>query len=234
MVIAVRPSKPSRRHDRADALTTRAEVGHVFVRQASARIFVAATVALVAGRVAVGAMGPGDIVVASATCLIAGPVEWVIHRFLLHARPDAWTSRALGTGTGHREHHLDPPAIDWLMLRRIDAAVVVIAFGAITTVWTLPLLRLTGSATAGPFLTAWALAAGGLAHYEWVHLLVHSRYRCRSRYYSRLARNHRLHHFRNEHYWLGVTTNLGDRMLGTYPTDRSAVPISTTARAIDG
>lgn len=234
MVTAGRPSDPSRHHDRSDALATRADVGRVYVRRASARVLVAATFALVTARVVIGGAGRGDLVVIATTFLLAGPIEWVIHRFLLHGERDAWTSRTLGTGAGHREHHLDPPAIEWLMLRGVDAAVFVIAFGAITAVWTVPLLWLSGSATAGPFLTAWALAAVGLAHYEWVHLLVHSRYRCRTRYYARLARNHRLHHFRNEHYWLGVTTNLGDRLLGTYPGHRSEVPVSATARTIGG
>lgn len=234
MVIADQPSERARRHDRADELATPADVGRVYVRRASARVLALATAVLVTTRVAAGGTGRGDLLVIVATLLIAGPVEWIIHRFLLHAAPDAWASRTLGTGAGHREHHLDPPEIDWLMLRGVDATVFVFAFGAITAVWTVPLLWLTGSALTGPFLTAWALSAIGLAHYEWVHLLVHSRYRCRSRYYARLARNHRLHHYRNEHYWLGVTTNLGDRILGTYPGHRSEVPVSATARTIGG
>lgn len=192
-----------------------------------------ATLAILTGRVAVGGgVGRGDLTVAAVTVLIAGPVEWVIHRFLLHADEKAWSSRTLGTGAGHREHHFDPPAVEWLMLRGIDAFVFVVAFGAVTAAWTIPLLAITGSPLTGPFLTAWWLAAVGLAHYEWVHLLVHSRYRCRTRYYARLARNHRLHHFRNEHYWLGVTSNSGDRMLRTYPTDRAGVPLSPTARTL--
>ena len=73
-----------------------------------------------------------------------------------------------------------------------------------------------------------------MAHYEWVHLLVHTRYRPRSRYYRRLARNHRLHHYRNEDYWLGVTSNLGDRLLRTYPTHKTDVPLSPTARTLAG
>ncbi len=191
-----------------------------------------ATVALGAARVAVGGFGRGDLIVIGVTLAIAGPIEWVVHRYLLHAPEEAWTSRTLGTGAGHRRHHLDPPDIDWLMLRGVDAGVFIVAFGAVTAGWALPLMWLTGSTLIGPFLTAWALAAVGLAHYEWVHLLVHTRYRCTSRYYSRLARNHRSHHFRNEHYWLGVTTNSGDRVLRTYPRRRSDVPLSDTARTL--
>ena len=71
-----------------------------------------------------------------------------------------------------------------------------------------------------------------LGHYEWTHLLVHTRYRPKSRYYKRLARNHRRHHFRNEDYWMGITSNLGDRMFGTYPKDSKSVPLSDTARTL--
>lgn len=180
----------------------------------------------------VGDWGRGDLIAVAVTLLITGTVEWIIHLHLLHASEDAWTSRTLGTGSGHRRHHLDPPDLDWLLLRGVDAGVFVVAFAGVTAAWSLPLMWITGSALLGPFLTAWALAALGLLHYEWVHLLVHTRYRCRSRYYARLARNHRLHHYRNERYWLGVTTNSGDRLLGTYPADRDDVPLSDTARSL--
>lgn len=217
---------------RSSDLTTKSATVQTYLYRGSARVLIAATVVIGTARLVVGDFGRGDLIVIGITVAIAGTVEWIIHRFLLHAPEDSWTSRTLGTGAGHRRHHLDPPDIDWLMLRGVDAAVFVVAFGVVTAGWALPLLGSTGSNLIGPFLTAWCLAAVGLAHYEWVHLLVHTRYRCTSRYYSRLARNHRLHHFRNEHYWLGVTTNSGDRLLHTYPRHRSDVPLSDTARTL--
>jgi sterol desaturase/sphingolipid hydroxylase (fatty acid hydroxylase superfamily) len=195
-------------------------------------VLLVASVVIGVARFAVGGFGRGDVIAVGVTVAITGVVEWAIHRFLLHAPEDAWTSRTLGTGSGHRRHHLDPPDIEWLMLRGVDASVFVVAFGSVTGSWTIPLMWVTGSAQLGPFLTAWACAAVGLAHYEWVHLLVHTRYRCRSRYYLRLARNHRLHHYRNEHYWLGITANSGDRLLGTYPSHTSDVLVSATARSL--
>lgn len=217
---------------RASDLSTKSETLRAYLERGSARVLIAATVVITAARIAIGGFGRGDVIVLVATVAVAGTIEWIIHRFLLHASEDAWTSRTLGTGAGHRQHHLDPPDIEWLMLRGVDAAVFVSAFGIITAAWTVPLMWITGSSMLGPFLTAWGLAALGLAHYEWVHLLVHTRYRCTSRYYGRLARNHRLHHFRNEHYWLGVTSNTGDRLLRTYPSDKSDVPLSSTARSL--
>ena len=217
---------------RSDELSTRREVARLFAGRGSAQVLLAAAAVLGVARLAIGGFGRGDLVVIVITIAITGTVEWIIHRHLLHAPEDSWTSRTLGTGSGHRRHHLDPTDVEWLVLRGTDAAVFVVAFGAVTAAWSVPLMWLTGSAVLGPFLTAWTSAALGLAHYEWVHLLVHTRYLCTSRYYARLARNHRLHHFRNEGYWLGVTSNSGDRLMRTYPRHKTDVPLSDTARTL--
>lgn len=217
---------------RSNDLGTKREIATVYAGRGSPRVLLAAAVALGTARVLVGDPGRGDVIAVAITVAITGTVEWIIHRYLLHADEEAWTSRTLGTGTGHRQHHLDPTDIDWLMLRGIDAAVFITAFGAVTAVWVLPLMWVTGSALLGPFLTAWTLAAIGLAHYEWVHLMVHTTYRPSTPYYRRLARNHRRHHYRNEHYWLGVTANSGDRLLGTYPKHAADVPVTHTARTL--
>jgi sterol desaturase/sphingolipid hydroxylase (fatty acid hydroxylase superfamily) len=70
-----------------------------------------------------------------------------------------------------------------------------------------------------------------LSVYEWTHFLIHSSYRPRRSVYRAIWRAHRLHHFRNERYWFGVTMHLGDRVLGTYPA-KDAVPASLTARTL--
>lgn len=70
--------------------------------------------------------------------------------------------------------------------------------------------------------------------YEWTHHLVHTDYRPRTRLYRAIRRNHRLHHFKNEHYWFTVTTSgTADRLLGTYP-ELAEVPTSPTARSLHG
>ncbi|MGB3736936.1 MAG: sterol desaturase family protein [Ilumatobacter sp.] len=219
---------------RADSLVTKRATLGVFARRGSARVFGAVAAVAVVGRIVVGDSGRGDLVVILATAIAIGPVEWVIHRFLLHADEQAWTSRRLGTGDGHRRHHIYPPELDWLLLAGSDATIFISAFGVLTALWTLPLAAVLDASGVGMFLTGWAGAAIALLHYEWVHLLVHTRYRCRTPYYRRLARNHRLHHFRNERYWLGVTTNSGDRLLRTYPLAKGDVPLSETARTLGG
>ena len=67
--------------------------------------------------------------------------------------------------------------------------------------------------------------------YEWTHFLIHTAYRPRSAAYKAIWRNHRLHHFKNEHFWHGVTNNFSDRVLGTNP-DQREVAKSDTARAL--
>jgi hypothetical protein len=68
-------------------------------------------------------------------------------------------------------------------------------------------------------------------HYEWVHFMIHTRYRPRIGYYQHLARNHLLHHFRNEHYWYGVTMLQADGWLRTAP-EPDRVPKSPTAMTL--
>ena len=64
-------------------------------------------------------------------------------------------------------------------------------------------------------LTALAVFLLGALHYEVVHFLIHTRVDPRGAYYRRLWRNHRLHHFKNEHHWFGVTRLEADWLLRT-------------------
>ena len=84
----------------------------------------------------------------------------------------------------------------------------------------------SGAAVTG-LLTGYVL----VALYEWTHFLIHTAHRPRSRYYRSIWRNHRLHHFKNEHYWHGITNTVSDRVLGTL-RDQREVPRSPTARTL--
>ncbi len=222
---------------RTDELRTKRSIARAYFSRRSPQVITVALVGVLAARVIVGGWSPADVVVVVVTLAAVGPVEWFIHLYLLHADEDAWTSRNLGTGAGHREHHLDPPAIDWLLLRGVDAAVFLVLITIGTAAWSIPAAAIVGSVVSGgglvaPFLTALAAAVVALGHYEWTHLMVHTPYRPRLAYYRRLARNHRRHHYRNERYWLGVTSYLGVRVMGTCPADRSDVPLSETCRTL--
>lgn len=215
------PAPPA--HDaarRADAIRTKQQAIGAFVAQPSGRVLLAAASVLLIARGVAGQASTSDLLVLAMVLLLVGPFEWVVHRSLLHAPVESRRMRLLGTGRGHLEHHRDPAELRWLMLCWRDALIFTVALGAIAGVLATPVVILVDAPLVGTWLTAWSLAALGLLHYEWTHLLVHTRYRCRSRYYRALERHHRLHHYRDERKWLGVTSRLGDRLLGTADASR--------------
>ena len=195
----------------------------VFAAHASPRILAAALAGASAVRVLLGDFGAWDLVVVAAIAAAWPLQEWLIHVFILHAEPGRGITRLdPRTPALHRAHHADPWQPDLIFIPRH------------TFLFTLPLLL----ALYGALLPTWPLAFTGIAthlalalHYEWVHLLVHTRYRPRTALYRRLWRNHRLHHFKNEKLWFGVTMLGGDRLLRTGPDPR-AVATSTDCRTL--
>jgi hypothetical protein len=156
------------------------------------------------------------IVVAS--LLLAQPfVEWLIHVYVLHCPADG-SRRDRLAGYSHRRHHENPRDLRWQFLHPYTVyggwvllAVIVLAFR-------------------NPASLTGALCAGVLTMtYEWVHFLIHTDYAPKRGPFRRLHRAHRLHHFRNERYWLGVSRRLGDKVLGTNP-DKAEVEVSPTAK----
>jgi sterol desaturase/sphingolipid hydroxylase (fatty acid hydroxylase superfamily) len=152
-------------------------------------------------------------------------IEWVIHVCILHWRPRRLGPVELDSllARKHREHHADPRDIPlvfipWQVLAWLLPTYLVVAF----LVFPRDGLGLT-------FLVSVAALGFG---YEWTHYLVHSDYRPRSKAFRAVWRNHRLHHYKNEHYWFTVTTaGTADRLLGTYPPPNE-VETSPTVRAL--
>jgi hypothetical protein len=219
---------------RANTLTTKRATAHTFLSTGSGQVVVPVVLATLVLRalLAVGGrtLNWADAVMVAVVVVMTGPVEWVLHGHVLHAPVESFATRRLGLGLGHRQHHLDPPEMQWLMLRGTEMVIFLGILAVFTVLWSLPLGWAIGGGLLGPYLTAFVVTAAAAGHYEWTHLLVHTAYRPRSRYYARLARNHRRHHYRNEHYWLGVTSNLGDRLMRTLPASDDSVPRSETAR----
>jgi len=144
--------------------------------------------------------------------------EWLIHVYVLHVRPRGRVSRLLdwGAGRSHRLHHKDPGDLSWQFIHPH----AVLGGMAINVVLV----------AANPHTATYALGATAMTlAYEWTHFLIHTDVRPRNPLYRTLWRHHRLHHFRNENYWYGVTGRLGDRVLGTLP-GKNDVPVSPTAR----
>ncbi|AFM18532.1 fatty acid hydroxylase-like protein [Mycolicibacterium chubuense NBB4] len=174
-------------------------------------------------RIMVGDWQITDAVVPAVMLAVFPFFEWLVHVCILHWRP-----RQLGRlrvdlllARKHREHHVDPR----------DIPLIFIPWQAL--LWVLPgavaiaLLAFPRSALGLTFLGFAAVL--GLC-YEWCHYLIHSDYKPKTAAYRAVWRNHRQHHFKNEHYWFTVTsTGTADRVLGTYP-DSGAVATSPTAK----
>lgn len=218
---------------RTSDIRTKNQAFGQLLTQGSLRAILPACLPLLVYRLSVNDFGLGDLAVIGVTIVMAGPVEWVIHRYGLHAPKDSFRTRRLTTSNGHTEHHLDPMELKWVLLPAIRAAFFMPMIALFTALWALPLLMILDGGLAAPFATAVLGAWLSLAHYEWLHLLIHARYRMKSRFYDRLSRNHRQHHYRNENYWLGITSNLGDRIMRTLPASNDAVEISHTARTLE-
>jgi fatty acid hydroxylase family protein len=161
--------------------------------------------------------------------------EWAIHVFVLHAKPLRIGRRNVDTmaAQAHRAHHQEPNDLDMVALYWWQAAFLML----VAVPFTIGLGALIVTVIAGP-IPLGALISAALAGYcmiflyEWIHFLIHTAYRPRSAAYKAIWKNHRLHHFKNEHFWHGVTNNLSDRVLGTNP-DQREVSKSKTARTLD-
>jgi hypothetical protein len=149
--------------------------------------------------------------------------EWLIHVFILHWRPRRVGRLKIDSilARDHRRHHADPRDIPLIFIPTQAMYWIVPATVAIS-VFAFPRLGLG--------LTYLVVTSAAGLGYEWVHFLVHSDYRPVGRMYRAVWNNHRLHHYKNEHYWFTVTSSgTADRLFGTYP-DPTSVPKSQTAR----
>jgi hypothetical protein len=216
-------------------VTSLARARREFLRKDSPWVIGAGVVALCAVRAALGDLSWRDGVAVAAMLAVYPFGEWAIHVFLLHAKPIRIRGRKIDTvaARAHRAHHRDPTDLDMVLLYWWQAAFLML----VAVPLTIGLGALIVTPLAGP-VPLDALVSAGIAGYlmvfayEWTHFLIHTAYRPGSRAYRTIWRNHRLHHFKNEHFWHGITNNLSDRVLGTNPEVRK-VPKSETAKTLD-
>jgi len=209
----------------ADTPDSLREAAAIFVRHGSPRVLLAALSAAAAARIWLGGWSAWDLAPVAAIATFWPVLEWLIHVFILHAKP-VQIGRFTFDGRvprKHRAHHRDP----W------NAELVFIPFHSFS--YALPLVVALCFALAPTHrvaLTALAVFLLLALHYEVVHFLIHTRVDAHSAYYRRLWRNHRLHHFKNEHHWFGVTRLAADRLLRTAP-EADRVATSLTARTLE-
>lgn len=167
-----------------------------------------------AARLSVGRWSLWDAVTVSAVVAFWPVQEWLIHVFLLHAKPFTLLGLRLDpiVARNHRNHHRNP----WDPLLGITPAHMIwLYIAGLPGVWLLVLpVPQALSGVAVYFVLA--------LNYEWVHYLIHTSYVPRGWYYRRLWMNHRLHHFKNEQYWYGVTMLSADWLLLTQPKAQQA------------
>jgi hypothetical protein len=206
-----------------ETVTRRAEARALF-SFGGPRLIAAFLVGALAWRLALGGWTSGDVAVAAVILGLEPLTEWVIHVFLLHFKPRTIAGRRvdLFVAKKHRAHHADPKDRA-LVLVPVRVLIPALAIASVAYPLLLPTVRLGA--------TACVVSFAMLLTYEWTHHLIHSAYRPRGRYYRYVWRAHRLHHFRNEHYWFGVTVHLADHALRTFP-EKDAVPLSPTARTL--
>ena len=198
-----------------------------FWRHPSPPMIAASLAAALVARVLVGGGDLWEIGIPIALVALFPAIEWVIHVIVLHWRPRQVGPLRLDSllAREHRAHHADPRDIP-LVFIPWPALVWLVPAGVVAALLALP--------TVSSALTLLLSAAVMLFGYEWTHYLVHSDYRPRSRAYRAVWRNHRLHHYKNEHYWFTVTSSgTADRLFGTYP-DPASVPTSPTVRRLHG
>jgi hypothetical protein len=198
-----------------------------FVRHPSPWMIASVLVGALVARIWIGDWALSDLIAPLVYLALFPVMEWVIHVFVLHWRPrqlGRWTIDTL-LARKHREHHIAPRDVP-LVFVPWQALIGIIAANVVLPLWLFP--------TTGQALTfMMTVGVTGLT-YEWIHYLVHTDYKPRTRAYRAVYKHHRLHHFKNENYWMTVTTaNTADRLFGTMP-DPAAVPTSPTAKNLHG
>jgi fatty acid hydroxylase family protein len=173
--------------------------------------------------------------VAIAAMLAVYPfAEWAIHVHILHLKPLRIRGRPveIRPAKNHREHHGTPNRIDMLLLGPAELAQLMLGSTLIVIVAGAALLAIPfGWPPLGPLVSAAATGYCCIFIYEWSHFLIHTAYVPQRGPYRAVWRNHRLHHFKNEHFWHGITNNLSDKIMGTDP-DQRTVRKSDTARTL--
>ncbi len=217
----VTPLQVSLATNSARTLQEPSDVVRAFFTSVSGITISAAILMLAIGRVVVGSFGVADLIALTLIVIAIPFVEWAMHKIALHRPPSA-------TSSGHLRHHQVPDDLDWVMLSGQSAVFFLVFAGGFGALVAAPGALATGSPAA--LLTGVLCAWLAVWNYEWTHLIIHTSFRTRLRYYLRRRSLHRLHHWRNENYWFGVTTSVGDRVFGTLPSHKGDVDLSDTAR----
>lgn len=228
-IVEARPAdgrRAARRDEQPNAYSasglTLGTAAKIFFGTFNARFLALAFVASAAVRVSLAGWRWWDLGLVAIVLGMQPFTEWLIHVLVLHATPKQVGSVKVDglLARKHRQHHANPKVI---------ALVLVPRRALVTSVLTaVPLYWLVVGFNWRLAITWLVVAYGMFLTYEWVHFLIHSSYKPKHWYYRYIYKAHRLHHFRNENYWYGVTVHLADHVLRTFP-EKDEVPVSETA-----
>ncbi|MFR9773687.1 sterol desaturase family protein [Nocardia sp. SC052] len=194
-----------------------------FLRHPSPWMIGTTLVGALIARVVVGDWQLTDLLVPAVMLAVFPVFEWIVHVTVLHWRPRRLGPIALDSELArkHREHHVDPRDIPLIFIPTKTLAVLVVVLIALAA------FAFPRSGLGLTFLITITLLGLG---YEWTHYLIHTDYKPKGSLYRAVWRNHRHHHYKNEHYWFTVTSSgTADRLFGTYP-DPATTETSPTAR----
>ncbi|WP_228836708.1 sterol desaturase family protein [Nocardia brasiliensis] len=194
-----------------------------FLRHPSPWLIGATLVAALTGRILVGDWQVTDAMVPAVMLAVFPVFEWIVHVTVLHWRPRQLGPIAIDSELArkHREHHVDPRDIPLIFIPTKTLSVLVVVLIA------LALFAFSRLGLGLTFLSTITVLGLG---YEWTHYLIHTDYKPKGALYRAVWRNHRHHHYKNEHYWFTVTTSgTADRLFGTHP-DPATTETSPTAR----
>jgi len=148
--------------------------------------------------------------------------EYTTHRFLFHAAPSKTSWILKLQHRLHYDHHIDPPTLELLFLPLWFIIPMAAAyFGAFWAITRSPIQAF--SVLFGVFCAVF--------YYEWVHYVAHVPFTPITPVGKYMKKYHLWHHFKNEHYWFGVSNPSMDFVGNTY-RDVEAVERSTTVREI--
>ena len=191
-----------------------------FVRHGSNGILVLAAVAAIAAFVLEAV--PFSLIGALIGAAVFFVSEYTTHRFMFHAKPSTIPFVLKLQHRLHYDHHIDPPKIELLFLPWwFVIPTVLVYYGIFLAIVRTPAL-------------AFSLAFGSLCallYYEWVHYVAHIPFNPVTPFGRYVKKYHLWHHFKNEHFWYGVTNPSMDFAGATY-RDVESVERSTSVREI--
>lgn len=167
---------------------------------------------------------PGLLVHYQWAVLLLGSVvyftsEYTTHRFFFHMkRPsNPWLLKLVERL--HYQHHEAPNDLHLLFLPLWYTLPQFALLGLITWAITRS-VGMVGAILAGISCT--------LLYYEWMHYVAHRPISPLTPWGRWMKKYHLWHHFKNEHYWYGVTNPSLDMLLGTYKPEKEIASSGTT------